>query len=275
MRDPLGLTPQQRREAEERLRTRYEAELTRTVDRASAPPALWQLRRGPGQAFELQTGAFIERLRLEGCFPNTQLVITYRHLLRPGWEFEIAWSVWPDGAAQQPDPSYDATLALDVRESLIDQVGEVNPDLRIPLRRVTCRSALEERRAAEERLRARYEAELTKVVRLRPGKRRLWPVGPDEAQITEARTGAFVEEVRLEGEFPTSQIVIVFRHQLRPADRLAHHFGVWPLGSLNEPEPPYNDVLWINFDEWIAANLRRAPALADDESPTDLSSSDA
>ncbi len=133
----------------------------------------------------------------------------------------------------------------------------------------------QQRRAAEERLRARYEAELTKVVRLRPGIRRLWPVGPDEAQITEARTGAFVEQVRLEGSFPDTRLSIVFRHQLRPDDVLAWRFGVWPPDSRDEPDPPYNDVLWVNFDEWIAANLRRAAALPDDVTPRDLRSSDA
>jgi hypothetical protein len=263
MNDPLGLTPQQRRGAEERLRARYETELTRTVDRIPEAPALWQLRRGPAQAFELQTGAVVEGLRLEGSFPDTQIVLAYHHPLRSGWRFEICWSVWPDDSGDDPDPPYDEALALDLRESLLDQLGEVHPEPRIPLRRLTCTSTPEQRRAAEERLRARYEAELTRTIELGPEEITKWPVGPGTVQVTEADIGAFVEEVRLAGDFPESQIVIVFRHQLRPTDRLAHHFSVWTLGSLNEPEPPYNDVLQVNFDEWLARNLGRAPALRD------------
>lgn len=134
----------------------------------------------------------------------------------------------------------------------------------------------QQRRHAEERLRARYEGDLTKAVRLRPGKRRLWPVGPDQAQITEARTGAFVEQVRLERSFPDTRLVIVFRHQLRPEDRLACRFRLWSAKALDNAEPPYNDVLWVNLDEWIAANLRRTPALPpDDPPPVDLNSPDA
>jgi hypothetical protein len=134
----------------------------------------------------------------------------------------------------------------------------------------------QQRRAAEERLRARYQAELTKVVRLRPGKRRVWPVGPDEAQITEARTGAHVEQVLLEGSFPDTQLVIVFRHQLRAHDRLACKFRLWSDEALEDSEPPYNDVLWVNLDEWIAGYIRRAPALpADAWPPKGFSSTDA
>jgi hypothetical protein len=121
----------------------------------------------------------------------------------------------------------------------------------------------EQRRAAEERLRSRYATELTRTIKLGPNDITKWPVRPGDVQVSEADTGAFVEEVRLEGAFPSSVIVVVFRHQLRPEDRLAWHFAVWPLGSLKEPEPPYNDVVVVNFDEWIAANIRTAPALRD------------
>ena len=120
----------------------------------------------------------------------------------------------------------------------------------------------EQRRAAEERLRARYEAELTRTVELAPGQRTLWPVGPGSAQGTEAATGAFVEAVRLEGSFPDTLFVLVFRHQLRPG-RFAMRWRVWPSGSHDDAEPPYNDVLWVNFDEWIAEHIRTTPEFTD------------
>jgi hypothetical protein len=257
------LTPEQRRAAEVRLVERYAAEVSRRVEVAPGERTPWKVQPGQRNVFTQQTGAHVEELSLEGVYPGTQVVLSYRHRLRPDLRFEIAWDVWPGDASAELDPPYDEAFLLNLRESLIDQVGEVHPEPRIPLRRVTCTSTPEQRRAAEERLRARYEAELTETIELGPDEITKWPVGPGTVQVTEADTGAFVEEVRLEGAFPNSQIVIVFRHQFRPEDRLACDFGVWPLGSLNEPEPPYNAVLWVNFDEWLATNLDRAPALRD------------
>lgn len=266
MSDPVS--PAERRAAEERLRARYEAELTRTVEITPGRLTFWRASSDRAQLFETESGAFAEHLRLEGSFPDTQFVLGYRHRLRPGREFEICWSMWPDGSWTEPDPPYDETLALDLRESIFEQIRHVHAQPRVSARRHTTYPASpEQRRAAEERLRARYEAELTKTIELGPDDFTKWPVEPGEVQVTEADIGAFVEQVRLEGVFPSSVIVVVFRHRLRPADRLAWHFGVWPLGSLSKPEPPYNDVLRVNFDEWIAANIRRAPAIPDDRFP--------
>ena len=90
MNDPLGLTPEQRRAAEERLRAQYEAELTRTIELGPEDRTLWPVRSGRVQLFESESGAFAEELRLEGSFPDTRFVLTYRHQLRPGHRFERA-----------------------------------------------------------------------------------------------------------------------------------------------------------------------------------------
>jgi len=263
MNDPLGLSPEQRRAAEQRLLARYAAELRRTVEVAPGQRTPWPVQPGRRNLFEQQSGAHAHKLWLEGVFPDTQVVMSYRHRLRPDHEFEISWSVWPEDALTVSEPPYDETFVLDLRESMFEQIDRVDAQPRVRLRRLTYPASPQQRRAAEERLRARYESELMKTIELGPDGCTKWPVGPGTAQVTEADIGAFVEEVHLEGEFPSSSIVIVFRHQLRPRDRLAWRFGVWPLGSLSKPNPPYNDVLWVNFDEWIAANIRRAPALHD------------
>lgn len=261
MKDPLGLPPEERRAAEERVLERYAAEVARRIEVAPGQWTPWPVQPGRRNAFEQHSGAHADELWLEGEFPSTQVVMSYRHRLRPDRHFEIAWSVWPEDAVTASEPPYDDTFVLDLRESIFEQVRHVDAQPRARMRRLTYPASLAERRAAEERLRARYESELTKTIELKSDDVTKWPVGPGTVQVTEADIGAFVEQVRLEGEFPSSSIVIVFRHQLRPGDRLAWHFGVWPPGSLSKPEPPYNAVLWVNFDEWIAANIRRAPGL--------------
>jgi hypothetical protein len=119
----------------------------------------------------------------------------------------------------------------------------------------------EQRRAAEERLRARYEAELMRTLELAPDERTLWPVGPGRVQLFESASGAFAEELRLEGSFPRTQFVLTYRHQLRPGHRFELRWPVWPGDSVSEPEPPYNDGLPVNTRENIFQEIRRARPL--------------
>lgn len=120
------------------------------------------------------------------------------------------------------------------------------------------------RRAAEERLRARYEAELTETVEIAVGEPTLWPVPPGRNQTFEVESGAFVESLRLEASFPDTLFVVVYRHQLRPGHRFELRWGVWTEGSTHRAEPPYNDILSINLREDIFQEIRRARPLTPD-----------
>jgi len=117
MKDPLGLTPEQRRAAEEQLRARYESRLLRTVEVTADEPTLWPVRPGRAQLFESMSGAFAEELRLEGSFPDTQFVLVYRHQLRPGHRFALRWRVWGDPASQD-EPAYDDRLTMHLTEDI-------------------------------------------------------------------------------------------------------------------------------------------------------------
>ena len=72
MKDPLGLTPKQRRAAEERLVARYEERLLRTMelppDRRSGPrkyDPVWPLEDGRIRTTEAFQGIFVEDVRIE------------------------------------------------------------------------------------------------------------------------------------------------------------------------------------------------------------------
>lgn len=127
MDDPLGLTPRQRRAAEERLRARYEAELTRTIELAPGDRTLWPVGSGRVQLFESESGAFAEELRLDGSFPDTQLVLTYRHQLRPGHRFETRWRVWPGDSASEPEPPYSDILTMNLAEDIFQEISRAHP----------------------------------------------------------------------------------------------------------------------------------------------------
>jgi hypothetical protein len=125
MTDSPQITPEQRREAEERLLARYEAELLRTIELAPEDRTLWPVKPGRVQLFESESGAFAEELRLEGSFPNTQFVLVYRHQLRPGHRFELRWRVWPTAA--EPEPPYNDGLLINLREDIFQVIRRARP----------------------------------------------------------------------------------------------------------------------------------------------------
>jgi len=118
----------------------------------------------------------------------------------------------------------------------------------------------EQRRAAEERVVARYEADLTKTMEIPPERREthapIWPLEDGRIRCTEASMGIFVEEVRIERTYPDTAFVIVFRHFLRPECRFATSRSVWHLPDMLDPEPRYNDVFNANLAEWIACDFK-------------------
>jgi len=121
----------------------------------------------------------------------------------------------------------------------------------------------EQRRAAEERLVARYEAELMRTMELpvdrRSGPRRydpIWPLADGRIRATEAFQGIFVEEVRIERSYPDTVMVIVFRFFLRPECLYAMEEGLWTLSHLLAPEPWFNDVFIVNLGEWLAKDFK-------------------
>jgi hypothetical protein len=114
----------------------------------------------------------------------------------------------------------------------------------------------EERRAAEERVVARYEAVLMRTMEI-PSERHdtykpIWPLADGRIRSTEAFQGIFIEEVRIERSYPDTVFVIVFRHSRRPECLFAVPWSVWHLGDLLEPEPHFNEVFVVNLGEWVA-----------------------
>ncbi|HXE44311.1 MAG TPA: hypothetical protein VN635_03855 [Conexibacter sp.] len=126
MNDPLGLTPQQRRAAEEQLRARYESEVLRTIELTADDRTLWPVRPGRAQLFESMSGAFAEELLLEGSFPDTRFVLVYRHQLRPGHRFALRWRVWGDPSSQD-EPAYDDLFTVHLREDIFQAIGRAQP----------------------------------------------------------------------------------------------------------------------------------------------------
>jgi hypothetical protein len=119
-----------------------------------------------------------------------------------------------------------------------------------------------DRRAAEERLRARYEAEAMRVVDVPshcgPDYQPIWPTSDGRVRWTEVEPtlGIFVEQIQLDGSYPDTQLTIVFRFHRLPECRFVIYLRVWGLEALGRPEPPYNDVFWVNFAELLAACFR-------------------
>lgn len=115
-----------------------------------------------------------------------------------------------------------------------------------------------QRRAAEERLRARYEADLTAVMTIPPERadfQPIWPLGEGRMRWSEASMGCFVETVELEGAYPDTMICITFRFHLRLECRFAGKWALWNLKSLNAPEPLYDDMFWVHLQEWVAKDF--------------------
>ena len=127
MDDPLGLTPEQRRAAEEQLRARYEAKLLRTIELRADERTLWPVGPGRAQLFESMSGAFVEELRLEGSFPDTEFVLVYRHQLRPGHRFELRWRVWPGDSVAQAEPPYNDVFTMNLTEDIFQVIGRAKP----------------------------------------------------------------------------------------------------------------------------------------------------
>jgi hypothetical protein len=118
----------------------------------------------------------------------------------------------------------------------------------------------EERRAAEERVVARYEAKLMRTMEIPPERRDtyepIWPLEDGRIRMTEAFQGIFVEEVRIERSYPDTVFVLVFRYFLRPECRYAIQWQIWHLSDLLEPEPSFNDVFVVNLGEWLAKDFK-------------------
>lgn len=121
----------------------------------------------------------------------------------------------------------------------------------------------EQRRAAEERVVARYEARLMKTMEIPPDRRSgprrydpIWPMEDGRIRCTEASEGIFVEEVQIERSYPDTVMVIVFRFFLRPECLYAAEWPVWHFRDLLEPEPRFNDGFVVHLGEWLAKDFK-------------------
>jgi len=104
----------------------------------------------------------------------------------------------------------------------------------------------EDRRASEERLRARYEAGLAH-------------------KRSEALFGSRIDHVELTGTYPATLLVVVFRHELRPGCRFAWHWPLWSGKTVHLAEPSYDEHLWVYLMEWVHKQLRHHLDCSDGE----------
>jgi len=121
----------------------------------------------------------------------------------------------------------------------------------------------EQRRAAEERLVARYEAQLMLTMEIPPDRRSgprrydpIWPLADGRIRCTEASEGIYVENVRIERSYPDTVLVIVFRFFRRPECLYAAEWPVWQLNDLLDPEPRFDDGFFIELHEWLATDFK-------------------
>jgi len=121
----------------------------------------------------------------------------------------------------------------------------------------------EQRRAAEEQVVARYEAQLMLTMEIpadrRSGARRydpIWPLEDGHIRCTEAFEGIFVEDVRIERSYPDTVMVLVFRFFLRPECLYAAEWSVWHFRDLLESEPSFNDGFTVHLGEWLAKDFK-------------------
>lgn len=95
------------------------------------------------------------------------------------------------------------------------------------------------------------------------------PPGPDEGlwhegirapiQLWERHAKVTVESVDLEGDYPETNLVVVFHRMERPECRYAWRNPIWIDGTLN-PEPAMGDPgdIWVPFVELLDLNFRPA-----------------
>jgi len=111
----------------------------------------------------------------------------------------------------------------------------------------------EQRRAAEERLRARYADELVNG-----------PHGPaDRPRGWDTTFGVQVEDVALEGSYPATLLVVTLRSIEHPECRFAWHSPLWTPDTVTLDEPCYDELLWMYMIEWVHRDLPRNPDCRD------------
>jgi hypothetical protein len=116
---------------------------------------------------------------------------------------------------------------------------------------------MDDRRAAELRYRDYWRTEMLARKAPMPGEA-AWDAGVREpVQFWETHAGVTVGSVDLEGDYPDTQIVVVF-HKMNHAEcRYAWRYPVWINGNL-DPEPGMGDPgdIWVPFVEWLDRRFR-------------------
>jgi hypothetical protein len=120
---------------------------------------------------------------------------------------------------------------------------------------------MDDRAAAEVRHRDYWRGEMLGRRAPRPGEG-AWQDGNREpVQFWERHANVTVESIDLEGDYPETNLVVVFHPMQRPECRYAWRYPIWIDGTLN-PEPTMGDPgdIWVPFLEFL--DLRFRPALA-------------
>jgi hypothetical protein len=125
----------------------------------------------------------------------------------------------------------------------------------------------EERRAAEERVLAEYEAQLLATTDLaealakRPSDRPyepVWPLHGGRVRVTELELGIFVEELHLERSYPDTVVCFTFRSWRKLECLLTMGRSVWDLESLCGAEPKAPEFWFVHIEEDLTKHLGRA-----------------
>ncbi len=118
--------------------------------------------------------------------------------------------------------------------------------------------APEQRRAGEQRVFEAYTAALTQAGELpAPDWTPVWPLQDGHVRWTEVH-GVFVDETWLEGAWPDTVIVIVYRLAGQPECRFLSDVPIWDLDSFDQPEPRERECFAVNFIETVVKRPRAA-----------------
>jgi len=66
-----------------------------------------------------------------------------------------------------------------------------------------------------------------------------------------------VLRVDLKGSWPGTLLVVTFEHQALPGCVFSWHWPVWTTETVDNPEPAYDEYLWVYLREYVHKYLDR------------------